>query len=233
MSKISVLLPAYMEEDNLPRIIEQLEATFRGKNFEIIIINDDNINRSVETVKELEGKYGKVKTLFSNRRRGKTRAIKDGFNESQGEIIVVMDADLQYSPKDIPRLINALEHGDVANGLRVNRKDKTVRILESRIYNMLLHFFFGVTFRDCNSGLKVFKRGVMREIISQTKDRWHRYLLLLASEKGYKVVEIPVRHYPRAAGRPKFPSSPMKLIKGFYDLLSVRAFTLKQKQMHN
>lgn len=218
-----------MENDNLPKLAKQLEETFQEDDFEAIIVNDENIDGSVQTINELEKECVRIKGLFFCKRGGKTKAIKDGFEKSQGEIIVIMDADLQYSPEDIPRLIEALNYADATNGLRINRKDGIARILESKIYNLLVQFFFGVKFRDCNSGLKVFKRKVLKDIVDQMADGWHRYLLILANKKGYKVTEIPIRHYPRTAGLPKFPSSPLKLVKGFYDLLSVKAFTLKHK----
>ncbi len=229
MRKISIIIPAYMEKENLPKLTKQLEETLREDDFEVIIVNDGNPDGSVQTINELEKEYLEMRGLFFKRRRGKTKAIKDGFEGSRGEIIVIMDADLQYSPEDIPKLIEELKQADVTNGLRANRKDGIIRMVESKIYNLFVQHFFGVKFHDCNSGLKVFKRKVMDDIVDQLRDGWHRYLLVLANEKGYKVTEIPIRHYPRTAGRPKFPSSPLKLVKGFYDLLSVKAFTLKQK----
>jgi dolichol-phosphate mannosyltransferase len=230
VSKISVLIPAYMERNNLPMLLEQLEETLRGRDFEVIIVNDGNLDGSVQVVKDLEKKYGEVKGLFSDERRGKTRAIKDGFQGSRGDVIVLMDADLQYSPEDIPRLIEALKHADVINGLRVDRKDEITRVLESRIYNLLVRFFFGVNFHDCNSGLKVFKREVLDDIIDQMRDGWHRYLLILALKKGHSVTEVPVRHYARTVGRSKFSSSPLKLLGGFHNMLSVKAFLMKHER---
>ena len=227
MSKISVLIPAYMERENLPRLTKQLEKTLRGKDFEVIIANDGNLDGSVQVIKDLEKKYREVKGLFSNERRGKTRAIKDGFQGSRGDVIVVIDADLQYSPEDIPKLTEALKHADVVNGLRVDRKDGITRVLESKIYNLLVRFFFGANFHDCNSGLKVFKRKVLEDIVDQMRDGWHRYLLILALKKGHSVTEVPIKHYTRTVGRSKFSSSPLKLLGGFYNMLSVKASLMK------
>jgi dolichol-phosphate mannosyltransferase len=227
MSKISILIPAYMERENLPRLTKQLEETLRGKDFEVIIANDGNLDGSVQVIKDLEKKYREVKGLFSNERRGKTRAIKDGFQGSRGDVIVVIDADLQYSPEDIPKLTEALKHADVVNGLRVDRKDGITRVLESKIYNLLVRFFFGANFHDCNSGLKVFKREVLEDIVDQMRDGWHRYLLILALKKGHSVTEVPIRHYTRTVGRSKFSSSPLKLLGGFYNMLSVKASLMK------
>jgi glycosyltransferase involved in cell wall biosynthesis len=191
--------------------------------FEIIIINDTNIDGSVEIIKDLESKYGNVKGLFSNERRGKTKAIKDGFEKSEGDVIILMDADLQYMPEDIPRLLKVLKNADVVNGLRIDRKDSLKRKIESKIYNLLIRLFFNVRFQDCNSGLKVFKREVLEDVVPLLKPRWHRFLLVLAEKRGYKVVEKPVRHRKRVVGRSKF-NSPLKLFEGLFDLLSVRLF---------
>ncbi len=228
-NEISVLIPAYEEGRNLQEVVTALKKTLSHENPEIIIINDGDSDESFEVIKELETKYSGVKGLFSNIRRGKTRAIKDGFRVAKGDIVVMMDADLQYLSDDVHKLIAALDYSDVANGLRVHRKDNALRKIESRVYNSLVGLLFNVAIKDCNSGFKVFKRGVLEEIMNQLRDGWHRYLLVLAIEKGYKVTEIPIQHYPRTTGRPKFPSSPQKLAKGFYDLLSVKAFTIKQK----
>lgn len=225
MSKISVLIPAYHEGENLPKLIEALERTLQD-DFEIIIINDGNLDGSVEIIKNLEMKYREVKSLFSDKRRGKTRAIKEGFKESRGDIMLLMDADLQYLPEDIPKLIEASKHADVVNGLRADRKDGLDRKIESKVYNFLVGLFFNVKFQDCNSGLKVFKREVLEDIMPQLRPGWHRFLLVLAEKGGYKVVEKPIKHCKRAAGQSKYVS-PTKLFKGFYDLLQVKALTSK------
>lgn len=229
MSKISILIPAYMENENLPKLVKALERTLQGEDFEVIIVNDGNLDGSIQTIKELERKYSKVKGYFCNRRRGKTMAIKEGFKESCGGIIVIIDADLQYSPKDVPRLIGALKHADAINGLRIDRRDSLSRKIESKIYNILLHLFFNVKFYDCNSGLKVFKRGVLKEVVPELRDGWHRYLLVLVDKRGYRVLEKPIIHYKRTAGRSKF-TSPLKLFKGLYNMLSVKSYLLRLKR---
>ncbi len=229
-NEISVLIPAYEEGRNLPELVAALKKTLSSENSEIVIINDGNSDESFEVVKELETKYSGVKGLFSNIRRGKTKAIKDGFKATKGDIVVILDADLQYLSGDIHKLIAALDDADVANGLRVHRKDNALRKIESRVYNSLVGLLFDVALEDCNSGFKVFKRKVLEETVGQLRDGWHRYLLVLAIKKGYHVVEVPIRHNPRKTGRSKFSSSPLKLIKGFADLLSVKMFVSQHKR---
>ena len=215
-----------MERENLPKLTKELGETLFGEDFEVIVINDGNLDGSVSTIKELEKEYKEVKGRFSDKRRGKTSAIKEGFDESEGNIIVIMDADLQYSSKDVRRLIEALKYADVVTGVRVNRRDGIVRKIESKIYNLLVQLFFNVKFSDCNSGLKVFRRNVLKEVLPYMKDRWHRYLLVLANKKGYRILEKPITHFKRTAGRSKF-ASPLKLFRGFYDLISVKVYLLR------
>lgn len=225
MSKISLLIPAYRESKNLPKLTKELRETLSGEEFEIIIINDGNLDGSFMTIRKLEKEYREVKGLFSNDRRGKTSAIREGFHESDGDIIVMMDADLQYSSRDVLGLIESLKNADVVTGVRVNRKDGTIRKIESKIYNSLVRLFFDVKFNDCNSGLKVFKRDVLKEIIRDMKDGWHRYMLVLAVKRGHRVLEKPITHFKRAFGQSKF-ASPLKLFKGFYDMISVKVYLL-------
>jgi glycosyltransferase involved in cell wall biosynthesis len=229
VNKVSVIIPAYGEGRNLPELVESLAKTFEDE-CEIIVVNDTNVDKSFQIVRNLEEKYKNVKGLFSEVRRGKTRAIIEGFEKSRGDTIVLIDADLQYSPKDIPRLLKTLNDADVVNGLRKFRKDSLRRKAESKIFNLLVRFFFGVKFNDCNSGLKIFKREVLADIVPWLKPGWHRFLLVLAEKKGYKVVEKPVHHYPRAAGISKF-DSPLRLFKGFYDLVSLYVFVLKLRRV--
>jgi len=224
---ISILIPAYGEAENLPRLVNYLKSVLaKDYNYEIIIINDENPDNSVEVIKDLEVKHREVKAIFNNVRKGKTQAIIDGLDKSQGENIVLMDADLQYLPSDIPRLLKALKDADVVNGRRVNRKDNIRRKIESKLYNLLIRLFFGVKFYDNNSGLKVFKRKVLEDITPILKPRWHRYLLVLSHKKGYRVIEKPIRHHKRERGKSKF-TSPIKLLKGFIDL--IRAYRLASR----
>lgn len=217
-----------MESENLPKLMIKLEEALRNEDFEVIIVNDDNEAASIQTIEKLEKECAEVKALLFDQRIGKTESIREGFKESGGDIIVLMDADLQYTPADIPRLVEGLKQADVVNGLRENRNDQVIRILESKIYNLLMRLFFGLRVRDCNSGLKVLKREVMEDIAQHLRRGWHRYILALTAKEGYSIIEISVRHYARTFGSSKFSSSPLKLLHGFRDLLSVHACNLRR-----
>ncbi|MFQ6060165.1 MAG: glycosyltransferase family 2 protein [Thermoplasmata archaeon] len=230
MREISILVPAYQEAENLRRLVREIEEALTGWNYETIIINDGSTDGSNELICELEVENGKIKGLFSERRRGKTRAIQDGFEASTGEIVVIMDADLQYSAKDIPRLVDGLESADVVNGLRTDRQDGIDRRLVSSIYNYLVRAFFNVDFRDCNSGLKVFRRDALAAIVHQLRRGWHRYLLVLADRSGFRVIEMPIHHRKRTMGESKY-FSPGRLLKGFYDMANVLLSTSRTEEV--
>ncbi|MHA1833299.1 MAG: glycosyltransferase, partial [Candidatus Baldrarchaeia archaeon] len=154
-------------------------------------------------------------------------AIIDGLQKSRGDVIILMDADLQYLPEDIPRLLKSLNYADVVNGRRVHRQDGMHREMESRIYNILIRLLFGVKLYDNNSGLKIFRRKALEDIIHILKPGWHRYLLVLLHKKGYRVIEKPIQHCRREYGKSKF-TSPLKLIKGFSDLINVKTLKFKR-----
>ncbi|MFQ6128694.1 MAG: glycosyltransferase family 2 protein [Thermoplasmata archaeon] len=229
MREISILVPAYEEAENLPTLVEEIDKALSGWKYETIIINDGSNDGSTELIRKLEAGNGKIKGLFSEKRRGKTRAIQDGFRESTGDIVVIMDADLQYAPEDIPTLVDGLKDADVVNGLRIKRQDGINRKLESSIYNYLVRGFFDVDFGDCNSGLKVFKREVLGNLVDQLKEGWHRYLLVLAVKSGFKVAEMPIRHRKRLMGESKY-FSPSRLLRGFYDMTSVLISTSRTRK---
>ncbi len=111
----------------------------------------------------------------------------------------------------------------------MSRQDSIQRKAESKIYNTLIRLLFQVDFSDCNSGLKVFKRNALEAIIHEMKDGWHRYMLVLAEKKGYKVLERPVTHLKRIVGQSKY-TSPLKLFKGLCDIIAVAVYLHKCKR---
>jgi glycosyltransferase involved in cell wall biosynthesis len=138
-----------------------------------------------------------------------------------------MDADLQYDPQDIPRLVNAILDGnDAVNGLRVDRKDGLSKRVSSRIFNSMAKLTFDLNVRDFNSGLKAFKREVLEDV--DLKGDYHRYILAAAKANGYKVSEIPIAHFPRKFGESKYGFK--RLLLGSSDLLSLKLETALSKR---
>lgn len=223
--KISVIVPAYCEAPNLPYMAKRVKQALDGKDFELIFTIDSNADGSFQVARQLEEEYTEVRALLSKKRRGKTKSIIDGFKASRGDSIVIIDADLQYPPEAIPRLAEKLDKYDVVNGRRIGRKDNLIRKLESETYNLMTSTLFKGHFEDNDSGLKAFRREVFRDIVPYLRERWHRYFLVLTAERGYDINEVSIPHYPRERGTSKFGASPLKLFKGFVDLVSVKCLT--------
>lgn len=216
--KKTVICPAYNEILNIPSLLVELHNNL-DETYEIIVVDDGSTDGTGElAVKEAE-KYPNVRVFCHPRNRGKTDAIITGIVASEGEIIIVYDADLQFAAADIPRLVAKIEEGyDMCVGRKVGRYEKK---FVSLIYNFLARKLFSLPVHDINA-IKAFKKEI-GERLKLRKD-WHRYLVPLAWAEGAKITEIPVKLYPRRAGEPKYQSK-KRIVIGFFDLIAV-AFQL-------
>ncbi|MCS7258263.1 MAG: glycosyltransferase family 2 protein [candidate division WOR-3 bacterium] len=215
MAKYSIIVPAYNEEANLNQLLALL-AQELNSDYEVIIVDDGSTDRTYEISLELARKYQFLKVIKHPRNLGKTEAILSGAQQASGDYLVIFDADLQYSPADIPKFINELERGyDMCVGWKQGKYEKK---FVSQIYNFLARKLFSLSVHDINA-MKAFRKEVLFEISSLRKD-WHRYLVPLAHDKGFKITELKVKLYPRYAGQPKY-QSPFRIVIGFLDLLAV------------
>lgn len=202
---LSVVLPARNEAANLPGVVaEALAAMARGGiDGELIVIDDGSTDDTLAVAGALSGPRVRVVAFPAN--RGRAHAIAEGFDQAAGWAVAVMDSDGQYDPDDLGALMAALAAGaDLANGRRVDRADSAVRRLVSGTYNaLLMRGVLGVRCRDANSGLKIFRHASLGALGYDPTSfrRGHRYLVAWAEARGLEVVEVPIRHRPRAAGR--------------------------------
>jgi glycosyltransferase involved in cell wall biosynthesis len=224
---LSIVVPAYNEEQSLPIVVERLIQTFEKNRLkgEIIIVDDGSVDETRKIAEELCKKHGNVRVFHHKRRRGKTAALHTGFENASGDILGMIDADLQFAPEDLPKLLAKIQQGyDVVNGWRKHRKDSLLKKIPSSIYNFTSRVSFGMTIHDFNSGLKLFKREVLEDL--NLRKGQHRFLLNIAHHKGYRVGEVEIQHSPRKRGKTKFGSS--RMFWGFFDLIALRlqlAFT--------
>ena len=213
--KVSVVVPAYNEAANIPCLIEEFDKFIRKhKNYEVIVVDDGSEDGMLDILKKKKRSY--LRTVHHRRNLGKTQAIISGAKIAKGHVIVVFDADLQYDPFDIPRLVNLIESGyDVATGWKQGDYDKK---FVSNVYNLWARKLFQLEIHDMNA-IKAIRKEVL-DVIPMRKD-WHRYVVPLAKEAGYKIAEVKVNLRPRRYGSPKYQQKSRILI-GFFDLLAVK-----------
>ena len=228
--KISVVIPVYNEEDSIEPLYKELKSALTGlkKTYEIIFIDDGSTDR---TFKILEGFHKKDKntTVIKFRKNfGQTPAISAGFNNSKGDVIITMDADLQNDPKDIPRLLKEIEKGyDVVSCWRKYRKDSVItKKIPSKISNIIAKKMTGVNINDFGCTLKAYRREAIKDI--ELYGEMHRYIPALVSWKGFRIGEIAVKHHERKFGETKYNMS--RLVRGFLDLISIK-FWMKYSTM--
>jgi glycosyltransferase involved in cell wall biosynthesis len=228
-TQVSVVLPAYNEADNLVELIPETIAALRaaGLTFEVIVVDDGSTDGTREVMRKLEG--GEVVSLRLRRNAGKSAALDAGLARVQGEYVVLMDADGQDDPAQIPRLLAALDGVDgddpdgvdLVTGRRAVRHDRFVKRITSRLYNRATAAVTGVPGRDFNSGFKAMRRELATSL--ELYGELHRYIPVLARWRGFTVGEIDVEHQQRRHGQSKFGRA--RFWRGFLDLITVKFLT--------
>jgi glycosyltransferase involved in cell wall biosynthesis len=223
--EISVLLPAYNEAENLVEVVPAIcdELAKLDRTYEIMVVDDGSIDATPSVVADLKAAHPAVRYVRLRRNFGKSAALSVGFTRIEGEIVVLMDADGQDDPTEIPTLLAALEGGlDQVTGSRAgHRNDRFIKRNTSKVYNGVTARVTGVSGRDFNSGFKAMKRPVTDSL--EMYGELHRYIPVLAQWAGFRVGEVPVRHHPRLHGSTKFGRA--RFWRGFLDLFTVKFLT--------
>ena len=223
--KISIVIPAFNEAENLPFLCDEITEVMSPitDEYEIIIINDGSSDKTQETVEKLFNNDSKHIVGINFRSNfGKASAFSAGFIEAQGKIIFTMDADLQDDPKEIPNFLAKVEEGfDLVSGWKKNRKDSFIKNTSSKFFNFITSRFSRVKLHDFNCGFKAYKAEVAKSL--DLYGQLHRYIPVMARNKGYRIGEIPVHHRKRKFGRSKY--GPIRFVNGFLDLLTVMMLT--------
>jgi glycosyltransferase involved in cell wall biosynthesis len=226
---VSVLIPIYNEEGNLPLLYDKLDSALKkmGRAYEIIFVDDGSSDGSLEVLLDLREKNPNVKIISFSRNFGQTAALSAGIDCSKGDIIIPMDGDLQTDPEDILPLLQKIEEGyDVVSGWRKDRKDPFwSRRLPSVIANRIISWIGGVHLHDYGCTLKAYKRDILKNI--KLYGEMHRFIPIYARWIGARVSEIPVHHFPRGSGSSKYGMS--RVFKVILDLMVVK-FLLSYSQ---
>ena len=217
--KLSIIIPMYNEQESLDSLFVELSDLFgQEAKTEIIFINDGSSDNTLNILESKIKNYPSWSIINLYRNYGKSVALQAGFDNSKGEIIATMDADLQDNPKEIHRLIKELDNGyDVVSGWKKNRKDPLEKKIASKIFNFFVRVFSGLKIHDSNCGIKVFKREVT-EMLTLYGGR-HRYIPLLAHQKKFLISEVIVDHREREFGISKYGVK--RYSDGFFDFLTI------------
>lgn len=219
--RLSIVIPVFDEVENLTPLAEGVRKALSGLDYEMILVDDGSTDGSLAKLAEMaEAEPQHTRVIELRRNFGQTAAIAAGIDHAAGEIIVMLDADLQNDPADIPMLIDKLEEGyDVVSGWRVDRQDSFLkRRLPSMIANWLISRVTGVRLHDYGCTLKAYRREVFEGF--RLYGEMHRFIPALASSVGAKIAELPVRHHPRRAGKTKYGLG--RTLKVILDLFTVK-----------
>jgi glycosyltransferase involved in cell wall biosynthesis len=230
MMMMSVVVPIKDEHDNLRPLHERLRqalapllpdgATPTVRDYEIIVVDDGSTDGSFMVLEELARSDPRFKVVRLRRNFGQTPALQAGIDWSSGDVLVTMDGDLQNDPADIPMLLEKLNEGyDAVVGLRAKRQDDfLLRKLPSWMANWLIRKVTGVRVKDLGCTLRAMRRDLAEAL--PLYGEMHRFIPVLAQQYGARLVQVPVRHHPRTAGKTKYNLS--RSVRVLLDLITVK-----------
>ncbi|MFN3741076.1 MAG: glycosyltransferase family 2 protein [Anaerolineales bacterium] len=220
---LSLVIPVYNEQENLPLLFDALHQAMDSlpHSWEAIFVDDGSQDASLDILR----RFAKddplhVRVIAFRRNFGQTAAIAAGIDHARGEVVVLLDADLQNDPADIPLLLAKLEEGyDVVSGWRKDRKDNALtRTIPSRLANALISWVTGVHLHDYGCTLKAYRREVLSGF--RLYGEMHRFIPVYAHAVGARITEMVVRHHPRRFGKAKYGLE--RTLKVILDLFTVK-----------
>jgi glycosyltransferase involved in cell wall biosynthesis len=220
--ELSIVIPVYNEEENIEPLYRGLKdvLTGLGKSYEVIVVDDGSTDGSFDALRRLHHEDPDLKVIRLRRNFGQAAAFAAGFDQAAGEIIVSMDADLQFDPADVRKLVDKMAEGyDIVSGWRVDRREAFLtRRVPSAVANRLISWITGVRLHDYGCSLKAYRAEVIQSV--RLYGELHRFIPALASSIGVEVAEVPVSHHPRRFGKSKYDLS--RTLTVMLDLLTVK-----------
>ena len=217
---VSVIVPAFNEAKALPELLERIDRTLQecSDTYEILIIDDGSTDQTPEILHTLSTQYPHMCAIRFRRNYGKAAALSEGFSRAQGDFLITIDADLQDAPEEIPRFLDQLAAGtDVVSGWKQDRQDDWTRVISSYLFNAGTRFMTGLTLHDMNCGLKGYRRQVVQEL--KLYGEMHRFIPVIARQRGFSIEELSVRHSPRRHGHSRYGWS--RSLSGIFDLITL------------
>jgi len=221
--KVSVIIPVYNESEILSELVTTLLRTLQDQSYswEILFVDDGSSDGSFQQLKSIaEENPEQIIVIALRRNFGQTAAIAAGIDHANGDVLVLMDADMQNDPTDIPLLLKKIDEGyDVVSGWRVNRKDnKITRVLPSRIANKLISWVTGVHLHDYGCSLKAYRKDILADF--RLYGEMHRFIPAYAANVGARIAEVDVKHHPRKFGKTSYGME--RTLKVVLDLFTVK-----------
>lgn len=222
--EISIVIPVYNEEENLPVLAEEIRAAMEpvetsGRPYEVVLVDDGSTDTSPAVMARLARDDRHIRILRQRRNSGQSAALDAGARHARGEIVVTLDADLQNDPADIPRLLERMDGFDVVSGVRAKRRDTWVRRVSSKIANGIRNRVTHESVTDVGCTLRAMRIEYLRRI--PVFNGMHRFLPTLLRMEGARVTEVPVNHRPRLHGQPKY-NIRNRIFRALADLFGVR-----------
>src|SRR5437868_12203371 len=213
---VSVVVPVFNEEENMPILQSELRAALSGLDYEIVFVDDGSTDRSAEKIE----RNPSVRVVRFEKNAGQSAALYAGIRAARGQTVVMIDSDLQNDPADIPRLLEEISRGtDLVCGYRAKRKDTITKRLTSRIANFVRSRFTKDYVRDTGCTLKAMRRECADALVPFKG--MHRFIPALFRGAGYRLIEIPVNHRPRRFGQTKYGFG-SRALRATVDMFGVR-----------
>ncbi|NVZ66741.1 undecaprenyl-phosphate 4-deoxy-4-formamido-L-arabinose transferase [Pseudomonas gingeri] len=225
IQRVSIVIPVYNEEQSLPELLRRTEAACAqlSQDVEIILVDDGSRDRSADILQEAAEREGSpVVAVILNRNYGQHAAIMAGFEQSTGDVVITLDADLQNPPEEIPRLVEQAALGyDVVGTVRNNRQDSALRRWPSRLINLAVQRSTGVAMSDYGCMLRAYRRSIVDAMLA-CRER-STFIPILANSFARHTTDVLVQHAEREHGDSKY--SPMRLINLMFDLVTCMTTT--------
>ena len=231
---ISVVIPLFNEEESIKELSTLIVDVMKKNKFsyEIILIDDGSDDTSWEEIERLNSKNSNIKGVKFRRNYGKSAALNIGFLKAKGDVVITMDADLQDSPDEIPKLYEKVykKGFDLVSGWKKERYDPISKTVPTKLFNWAARKASGIYLHDFNCGLKAYNKNVIKNI--EVYGEMHRYIPMIAKWSGFSnITEQVVKHQKRKYGSTKFGIE--RFLNGFLDLLTISFISrFGKKPMH-